>query len=180
MKPGDLPTLNFKKDGTFDVRALETAFRPWMLWSDRSKLLGGLDRSCGGVYLWAYSPDGLPPVVRLEVMPKEIIYIGDAKDLDKRPLRGGHHRLDRYEELSGDKHRNFLYVSVAPLFDTGCDDYEIWRVRSLYLEARLYLMYAEQHNEPPLFRFKKNRPEALLAEKRARRLRDAIARRRRI
>ena len=70
-------------------------FGPWCPWKDRNTL--HLPKARGGVYLLGHfielplsrrpSPD------RLEY---QVVYVGDAKDLNKRPLSGVHHKIERY------------------------------------------------------------------------------------
>jgi hypothetical protein len=106
------------------------------------------------VYLFAHCPSGRPPEIPLaEALPREVVYIGEAKDLNQRPLTGTHHRVDRYELLFGSG-TDSLFVSFAPLYVTGCDDYHIQRMFSFYAEAKLVWEYTKRHNHPPVLHWK--------------------------
>ena len=91
--------------------------------------------------------------VTADALPKQVIYIGEAKDLNKRPLTGRHHRVERYRTLFGDK-TNLLFVAFASLYVKGCDDYHIQRVASSYIEAMLVWNYTKRHGHPPVLHYK--------------------------
>jgi hypothetical protein len=73
------------------------SFSPWVHWDDREQLLD--EQQFMGVYLWAHfhrKPN--QTMVTSEVaLPKELVYIGESKNLNARPLHGlGHQRLVHY------------------------------------------------------------------------------------
>jgi hypothetical protein len=132
-------------------------FGPWTPWSQRSTLRSEPPRA--GVYLFAHfrsAPSGPPSPERL---PTEVIYVGEAKSLNHRPLSGRHHRVDgRYRTLFNDPGKACLYLSVAPLYasPTGEDAlaYACERTRSCYLESALAWRYTELHGHPPVMQVK--------------------------
>lgn len=85
--------------------------------------------------------------------PFEVIYIGDAKDLNTRPI-AGHNRVERYVELFEDSALEQLYVTLSELYDTDCDDYAVQRMLSFHVEAMLVWRYARAHDHPPVLHYK--------------------------
>jgi hypothetical protein len=63
--------------------------------------------------------------------------VGDAKDLSNRPLSGIHHKIGRFRRLFGDNGVSRLYVAIADMYETGCEDYVVKRTESAYIEAML-------------------------------------------
>jgi hypothetical protein len=134
-----------------DEKALR--FQPWRNWNARST--PPFTGRFGGLYLlacYSSSPPQRPPTVTN--VPREVIYVGDAKNLAERPLSRAHNGVERYIELTGDRGLRCLYVAVAPLYTTGCPDYELWRIFALYLESMLIWRYTKRHGRPPLMRYK--------------------------
>lgn len=130
-------------------------FGRWMKWDARRPSKGEMPE--GGVYLFAHfagEPPAEPP--KADKLPYEVIYVGDAKDLGKRPRSGVHHKIERYREFFGDDDLEHLYVSVASMFQTGCDDYAVQRTASAYVEAKLIWNFASQHGHPPVMSVKKD------------------------
>ena len=131
----------------------QVAFTPWRPWRTRSKPI--ISPSCGGVYLVAHCHSGKPPEIPTpDNLPVEVVYIGEAKDLNSRPLTGPHSKIQaRYPQLFGPK-RDSLFVTYAPLYETGCKDYDVRRVFSSYVEAMLVWRYTERHGHPPALHYK--------------------------
>jgi hypothetical protein len=94
-------------------------------------------------------------------LPRQVIYVGEAKDLNERPLTS-HPYAQRYAELFGDPRLLRLYVAVAPLYrtDEEHDAYRVERLFAAYWEAKLVWRYAEKHHHPPVLHFEKDKPEA--------------------
>ena len=131
---------------------LEIFFEKWRNWERRRD--PPVDPTCGGVYLLAYCSTGKPPEVSsIDSLPVEVIYVGDAKDLNKRPLTGRHHRIERYRELFGSNMER-LFVACAPLYETLCDDSHLKRAFSFYAEAMLVWKYTKLHGHPPAMHYK--------------------------
>lgn len=133
-------------------------FGHWVRWKDRKSVAG--DQPKGGVYLFGYFVGDQPAdVPKLDDLPYEVIYVGDAKNLTHRPLSGVHHKISRYRRLFEDGSLDRLYVSVAPLYDTACVDYAIQRTASTYVEAMLIWKFACQHGHPPVIAVKEGGEE---------------------
>jgi hypothetical protein len=152
-------------------------FGRWISWQERRKHARehASLRGRGGLYLLGCFPDR-----RAEVeptagnLPSGVIYIGDAKDLNRRPLTGGHSELDAYRRLTGDNELRCLFVSIADFYPTNCDDYEHWRICSAYFESKLIWDYTRKHRRPPLLRFKNLGVVPPILQREADRLRAAI------
>ena|SRR2546425_12096052 len=130
----------------------DITFGPWTKWTDRGT--SRTDTAHGGVYLFAYCPAVRPPAVpTVDQLPQEVVYVGDAKNLNRRPLSGVHHRLQRYEQLFGDP-RKTLFVTVAPLYQTTCVEPHVERAFSFYTEAQLVWNYTDRHGHPPAMHYK--------------------------
>ncbi|MCA1789891.1 MAG: hypothetical protein LC667_08530 [Thioalkalivibrio sp.] len=140
-------------------------FTPWVAWGDRAALKesGG---PCLGVYLWARfdtAPD--PLALPYPNLPEEIIYVGESKHLEQRPLgRIRHHRLAHYLEVFRDDPKfEHLYVSVFRVcpFPNGYESgeaaqrYSALRVYTQYFEGKLYWDYVMRWGHPPKLRYKK-------------------------
>ena len=87
-------------------------FSKWVRWRDRKALANG--SACMGVYVWAH----FRKAPRLDSrpfpnLPKGLIYVGEANDLNIRPLTGWHHRLEHYvDQFPSDRNYEHLYVSI--------------------------------------------------------------------
>ncbi|MGH7795649.1 MAG: hypothetical protein ACREQ2_12260, partial [Candidatus Binatia bacterium] len=91
-------------------------------------------------------------------LPEEVIYVGETKRLDLRPLAGLHHRLEHYREtFPNDPGLKHLYVSVCRVccFPGGFNEenakkqYAILRVYTQYVEAKIYWEYTQRWEHPP-------------------------------
>ena len=116
-----------------------------------------------GVYLWAYFEQapkpGTPPYPNL---PEELIYAGETKDLDARPLGSRrHHRLAHYlDTYCDDCEFKCLYVSVFRVCCFGPNDEQAYlRLRAFtrYVEARIYWEYTERFGHRAALDYKKVR-----------------------
>lgn len=143
----------------------EVAFGPWQPWGK----LEDIRRNDGrwlGVYLWAHfkgepPTDSPTPTALLE----DVIYVGETKDLDVRPLSGRHHRLKHYREtFCCDPDLTKLHVAVwrverFPKSHSGgvaSERYRYLRVYTQFIEAQLYWQYTQQHGRPPKLHYKKD------------------------
>jgi hypothetical protein len=95
-----------------------------------------------------------------------MIYVGETKHIDVRPLTGEHHRLAHYRDtFRGDRDLKNLYVSVGRLerFPEGYAGvearakYRKLRTYTQYLEAKIYWEYAKRWGAPPALHYKKDR-----------------------
>lgn len=140
-------------------------FSQWVLWADR----GSLRRSDGpwlGLYLWArFDRAPSPSAKPYPRLPEQIIYVGETKHLDLRPLAGRHHRLAHYRDtFPDDPHFRRLYLSVCRVhrFRNGYATeaartlYPRLRVYTQYIEARLYWDYTRRWGRPPALHYKKS------------------------
>jgi hypothetical protein len=138
-------------------------FCDWVQWHQRPDLLQH-DGPWLGVYLWArfYGPP--KPFNEYPDLPKEIIYIGEAKNIDSRPLSGNHHRLAHYRDTFPDDPKLAkLYISVCRVrrFADGFDSkkargmYARLRIYTEWIEASLYWEYTKVWNRPPALHYKK-------------------------
>ncbi len=133
----------------------EIVFKPWRPFVGRSS--PRVDPAWGGVYLWAYCASGEPPEIPTpDTLPFEVIYIGVAKDLNKRPLTGQHGAVEKFQNLF---HRDSssLIVSFAPLFPAGCADEHVERAFACHIEALLVWKYTDRHKHPPILHSKKKK-----------------------
>jgi hypothetical protein len=93
-----------------------------------------------------------------------VIYVGETKHIDKRPLTGEHHRLVHYrEKFPEDPNLNMLYVSVGRVqsFPRGYVSkkdrglYTRLRVYTQYVESKIYWEYTKKCRRPPALHYKK-------------------------
>ena len=82
-------------------------FSPWIAWQNRSTLRRD-DGPWLGMYLWGrFSAPPSSATRPFPHLPEQVIYVGETKDLDTRPLTGRHHRLSHYHDtFPDDKHFN--------------------------------------------------------------------------
>lgn len=140
----------------------ELKFSPWEAWATRSSLR--LTPPRAGVYLFGFfrSPPVDPPTPGN--LPLEVIYVGDAKNLNVRPLSEPRHKVIlRVREMFPAAGLTQLYVSVCALYDAPSTDmpdgvsaqqYAVDRTHSCYIESWLALKYAERHQHPPILQVK--------------------------
>jgi hypothetical protein len=133
-------------------------------WAERPRL----KRSDGpwlGLYLWGrFSRAPETSIHPYPLLPKQVIYVGETKHLDRRPLTGDHHRLAHYRDtFPGDFNLQNLYVSVCRVhpFSRGYHSkkanglYSRLRVYTQYVEARIYWEYTKKWRRPPALHYKK-------------------------
>lgn len=140
-------------------------FTPWTSWGKRASLRR-TDGPWLGLYLWARLHPSQPPGIPYPDLPEAVIYVGEAKNLDRRPLAGRHHRLDHYRATFPDDHDlQHLYLSVCRLYrfsggyatDEALKLYPSLRVYTQFLEAQLYWDYTKRWGRPPALHYKKSR-----------------------
>ena len=139
-----------EKPRDMKVSELELCFGSWTSWKERRPTPTPL----GGVYLLGYftSPPPLTPLDP-ERLPYRVIYVGDAKNLNSRPLTGSHHQAGPgLDEVFGEGADVFLYVAIGPLYviDIDAKRYAYQRTRSFYIEMKLAWDYARIHGHPPI------------------------------
>jgi hypothetical protein len=78
---------------TTRIDAPPLTFSEWTRWSDRPRLRGTDGRPGLGLYLWSYFENTPPSGVPYPDLPEQLIYVGETKHLDRRPLTEPHHRL---------------------------------------------------------------------------------------
>lgn len=140
-------------------------FSNWVPWHERSSCRQH-DGPWLGVYLWAHFHKQ-PSVKPYPKLPEQLIYVGETKVLDRRPLSGnGHHRLLHYREtFPSDRKLNRLYVSLCRV--RGFPDgyrlpsaktlYDILRVYTQYVEAKIYWEYTQRWEHPPALHYKRSK-----------------------
>ena len=135
-------------------------FSEWVPWHDRARLKRA-GRRWLGVYLWGHfrqePPSGTRPYPN---WPEELIYAGETKDLDARPLGSRrHHRISHYLDTYGeDTELKFLHVSVfrvACFSQTEDEGYVRLRAFTRYLEARIFWEYAQRWGHRAALDYKK-------------------------
>jgi hypothetical protein len=141
---------------------LKLTFTPWTRWRDRLSLV--THPSQGGVYVFGLfrSPPPGPPSA--DNLPLEVIYVGDARNLNHRPLTERHHKIvKRLPALFPGPALDSLFVSVCPLYVTPTDfrddlkaaqQYAVDRTRSFYIESWLAWKYADRYEHPPIMQVK--------------------------
>lgn len=137
-------------EATPAVNRLRVSFGRWRKWLEVEPLA----RRVGGVYLLGHFPEGPSTAVpHHDALPRGVVYVGQSKDLNRRPL-SSHPREARYRELFGDDACASLWVAVGELYETGCADYAMKRVYADYVEMALAWEYASQHGHPLALHFK--------------------------
>jgi hypothetical protein len=142
----------------------DLSFEAWTSWA-RCGEMRTLE-PFGGVYLFAYFNSPPPPQTAPDpqLLPFEVIYVGDAKDLNNRPLADpGHKVVQRLRSVFAVADLDCLYVTVGRLYtiDRVPRQYAYQRTCSFFLEAKLAWEYAQLHGNPPIFQVKDsafNRP----------------------
>jgi hypothetical protein len=130
------------------VRPVE--FGDWQKWNTAKPTARA--QPAGGVYLLAYSHTGIAPAKATpERLPFEIVYIGNTKNLSRRP-NSMHKGVSDYHEKI-DTNDQLLFVATATLYVTGCNDYAVQRIYAEHIEARLVWMFTDQHCPPPVLHY---------------------------
>ena len=139
-------------------------FSRWVPWTHRSDLIRG-GGPWLGVYLWGrFQQPPSPSVKPYPKLPKHVIYVGETKNVNQRPLTREHHRLAHYrDKFPHDPGLQMLYVSVCHVypFRRGYGSKQAWslysrlRVYTQYVEARIYWNYTKNWGRPPALHYKK-------------------------
>jgi hypothetical protein len=145
-------------------------FSAWAPWSDRRRLRRD-DGPWLGLYLWGRFERPPDEADRpYPVLPRQVIYVGETKHIDLRPLTGDHHRLAHYRDtFPDDDGLKLLYITVGRVerFPDGYEGaearstYRRLRVFTQYIEAKIYWEYTKQWNCPPALHYKKSRKTSL-------------------
>lgn len=147
------------------IQSPEVKFSEWVPWSERSRLRQP-DGPWLGLYLWARFDLGPPAsTAPYPSLPEQVIYVGETKHLDLRPLTGEHHRLAHYRDTFRDDPALKYLVSVCRVkkFEGGyhtpaaIEVYPTLRVYTQYVEAKLYWEYTQRWCRPPALHYKKTR-----------------------
>ena len=127
-------------------------FSQWVPWRDRRSLRTGAPWM--GVYLWARfetPPDA--EAGRYPALPVQIIYVGEANDIEVRPLGSRRHdHVRKYvREFPDDPDLRLLYLSVGRVAPFRPSDPRCHALRAFTrcLEARIGWEYARQFAERP-------------------------------
>ena len=148
------------------IEVPKVKFSKWVNWRDRADLKQS-DGPWLGVYVWGRfrrpPSDSVKPYPKL---PSQLIYVGETKHIDTRPLTGKHHRLVHYgDTFSDDPDLEMLYVAVYRVrpFPLGYDSkkakalYSRLRVYTQYVETMIYWEYTKTWGRPPALHYKKKR-----------------------
>ena len=147
------------------IDAPPITFSEWTLWSDRARLRRGDGRPWLGLYLWGYFENIPPSGVPYPDLPEQVIYVGETKHLDRRPLTEPHHRLVHYRDtFRDDLNLDRLYLSICRVhsFPGGyrLPDaktlYDVLRVYTQFIEAKIYWEYTQRWGHPPALHYKKS------------------------
>lgn len=101
-------------------------------------------------------------------LPKAVVYVGETKHLDERPLRGLHYRAEHYQQtFTDDLELRKLFLSVARVhaFQGGygrskaSDDRRL-RVFTQYVGARIYWAYTKKWQQLPELHYKRPRRQS--------------------
>jgi hypothetical protein len=84
-------------------------------------------------------------------MPVEVVYVGNTKNLNTRP--SDDHAGVRLYHKTIDQTNSRLFVTVAPLFVTGCKDYAVQRIYAEHIETLLVWKFTDQHGYPPVLHY---------------------------
>jgi hypothetical protein len=70
-----------------------------------------------GVYLWGrFQRPPSKNLIPYPTVPAQVIYVGEAKSIDRRPLTGNHHRLVHYKDTFADDPKLVSLVVVENRF----------------------------------------------------------------
>lgn len=141
-------------------------FSKWTLWGDRVHLRSEDGKPSMGVYLWArFEHPSAAEVPSYPELCQQIIYVGEANDLNVRPLGPRHDRLEKYEGLfPDDRNCKRLYVSVAHIRTFRRADRECHAMRAYtrFVEARIGWEYTKRFGRRPLLDYKRGKDEFAL------------------
>jgi hypothetical protein len=121
-------------------------FTEWVAWSDRRRLVTPEPHL--GVYVWGHFHGHPGPEIRpYPDLPSQLVYVGETKNLNIRPLgpiSHNHMGLERYAETyPKDADLRHLYVSVfrVECFKDGDPRCRLLRAFTRYVEDRIYWEY---------------------------------------
>lgn len=143
----------------------QLTFSPWTRWNDRASLRRSDGRPWLGLYVWGYFQNRRPSGAPYPDLPEQIVYVGETKHLDLRPLTEPHHRVSHYKEtFPEDVNLDNLYLSICRVrsFPGGYNSpdvkplYDRWRVYTQFMEAKIYWNYTQRWRHPPALRFKRS------------------------
>ena len=138
------------------IQEPEIIFTAWCPWADRRSLRTQTPH--GGVYLWARFTEGAPDSPPWPELPQELVYVGETKNLNDRPL-GRHNRLSRYKKLFETSSCDHLYLSIFRVFETDTDSQRTLRAFTQYFEGLVDWQYTMQYGRRPAMHFKSGTPE---------------------
>ena len=147
-----------------DAPAIE--FSPWRAWRDRPEMRS--DDPHLGVYAWAHFHE--PPASGARPfpdLPDGLIYVGETKNLNNRPLGAGHHRLQHYRAtFPRDVDLELLYVSVfrAHCYDPADSKCRELRAFTRYVEDLVYWEYTRKFGIRPALDYKRRVDRGMVKE----------------
>jgi hypothetical protein len=125
-------------------------FSKWVPWSKRAAVLTASEPWLG-VYMWAHFHDAPATDTSPSIdpaPPRELIYVGETKNLNARALRrsaeGG---LERYAEtFPADRELKHLYLSVCSVrpFQGNDEAYHVHRAFTRYVEDMIYWKFVKE------------------------------------
>ncbi len=134
-------------------------FTNWCPWDNRKHLREG-ESPCPGVYIWGRFDS--PPAGRpYPEIPREVIYVGETKDLNGRPLKGRHHRIKHYHGIyPDDPALQRLYVSVFRVGVVGDPRRHCTRAFTRYVEDLIYWEYTRNYGHRPALDYKEGKEQS--------------------
>jgi hypothetical protein len=134
-------------------------FSQWVPWKERHLLKTADSYPPLGVYLWSYfSQAPKPTVLPYPDLPTALIYAGETKNLNVRPLGSHrHHRLLHYVDgFPEDPGYTCLYVSVFHVDRFEPSDKWCLSLRAFtrYVEDRIYWEYTRRFGQRPALDYK--------------------------
>ena len=123
-------------------------FSEWVPWCGGRKRLKWPEPSIG-VYLWGHFLTPPDKASRpYPDLPVQLIYVGETRNLNDRPLTGGHHRLVHYgRKFPNDPKFESLYVSVFHIEPVSRGRSHLLRAFTRYVEDKIYWEYAQRFGE---------------------------------
>jgi hypothetical protein len=118
-----------------------------------------------GIYAWAHFSKHPSRKSRpFPDLPRQMIYVGEANDINVRPLTGPHHRLKHYVDQFGDRRYDRLYISVCEveLFRRSDPKCHALRAFTKYIEALLGWEYTRKFGRRPRLDYKKGKGDQCL------------------
>jgi hypothetical protein len=134
------------------IEEMPILFTEWVHWRERARLVTPDPHI--GVYAWAHFHEQPGTDARpYPDLPSQLIYVGETKNLNYRPLGPGSHvGLERYAETYPSDHRlNQLYVSVfrVKCVTEGDELCRVLRAFTRYVEDLMYWKYVQAFEKRP-------------------------------